>query len=177
MTCRPSRRESASAARGPAGRFPAPAADRLQLLHSCRLPVSVSAYPEGIALTTRRYAGIEPRRAGGPNAEPQAARLNVRFVTWAGTWRVTRGVPGYPKRMKACCPPGQGCNAPAGREEPCLLWRVERVDSPDANRALALWHRFRSAQRSHRPSRERRFLRRAYARARDDAVPWRPHLP
>src|SRR5215207_8126807 len=178
MTCRPSRRESALAARGPARHFPAPAADRLQLLHSCRLPVSVSPYPEGLALTTRRYAGIEPRRAPVVRMRSaQAARLGVRFVTWAGRWRVTRGVPGYPKCMKACCPPGQGCNAPPGREEPCLLWRVERADSPDANRALALWDRFRSPQRSHRPSRERRFLRRAYARARDDAVPWRPHLP
>jgi hypothetical protein len=58
-----------------------------------------------------------------------------------------------------------------------VLGRVRRADSPDANRALALWERFRSAQRSHGSSRERRFLRRAYERARDDAVPWRPQLP
>jgi hypothetical protein len=79
--------------------------------------------------------------------------------------------------MKACCPQGQGCNAPAGREEPCLLRQVRLTDSPDANRALALWDRFRRAQRSHGSSKERRFLRRAYARARDNAVPWRPQLP
>jgi hypothetical protein len=79
--------------------------------------------------------------------------------------------------MKACCPQGQGCNAPAGREEPCLLRRVKRSDSPDAGRALALWERFVLAQRSHGSRRERRFLRRAYQRARDDAFPWRPQLP
>jgi hypothetical protein len=79
--------------------------------------------------------------------------------------------------MKPCCPPGQGCNAPAGREEPCLLQRVERSDSPEASRAVALWERFVWAQRSHRSRRERRFLRRAYERARDNAVPWRPHFP
>jgi len=81
------------------------------------------------------------------------------------------------KAVKACCPPGQGCNAPAGHEEPCLLRRVERSDSADASRAVALWERFVSAQRDHGSRRERRFLRRAYARARDNAVPWRPQLP
>ena len=78
--------------------------------------------------------------------------------------------------MKPCCPPGQGCNAPAGQEEPCLLLRCERSDSHEASRAVRLWMRFSSARRSHRPRRERRFLRRAYARARDNAVPWRPSL-
>jgi len=79
--------------------------------------------------------------------------------------------------MKTCCPPGQGCNAPAGHEEPCLLARARHSDSPDANRAVALWERFTRAQRAHGSGRERRFLRRAYARARDDALPWRPQLP
>jgi len=79
--------------------------------------------------------------------------------------------------MKACCPPGQGCNAPAGREEPCLLGRVRGSDSPDANRAVALWDRFVRVQRSRGTRKEQRFLRRAYARARDNAVPWRPQLP
>lgn len=76
--------------------------------------------------------------------------------------------------MKHCCPPGQGCNAPVGREEPCLLRRCQRSDSQDATRAVTLWKRFTGAQRAHRPGRERRFLRRAYARARDTAMPWRP---
>jgi len=84
---------------------------------------------------------------------------------------------GYMLGMKACCPPGQGCNAPTGQEEPCLLSRARRSESPDAGRAVALWERFTRAQRGHRPGSERRFLRRAYARARDDALPWRPRLP
>lgn len=84
---------------------------------------------------------------------------------------------GYAPAMKACCPPGQGCNAPVGHVEPCLLRRVERSDSPDASRAVALWERFINAQGDKGSRRERRFLRRAYARARDNAVPWRPQLP
>lgn len=79
--------------------------------------------------------------------------------------------------MKSCCPPGQGCNAPAGHEEPCLLLRVRRSHSPQADRAVALWESFMNARRDHRSRRQRRFLRRAYARARDQALPWRPHLP
>jgi len=57
--------------------------------------------------------------------------------------------------MKACCPPGEGCNAPAGREEPCLLWRCRRLDSPSADRAVALWATFVSAERERRPGRQR----------------------
>jgi hypothetical protein len=76
--------------------------------------------------------------------------------------------------MKPCCPPGQGCNAPAGHEESCLLLRCQRSDSREASRAVTLWRSFTSAQRTHRSGRERRFRRRAYARARDTAMPWRP---
>lgn len=78
--------------------------------------------------------------------------------------------------MKLCCPPSEGCNAPVGREEPCRLKECQRVRSPDAARALALWGRLMEAQRQRRPKTERRFLRRAYARARDEAAPWRPSL-
>jgi hypothetical protein len=78
--------------------------------------------------------------------------------------------------MKACCPPGQGCNAPAGREEPCFLQKCRRSDSPQADRAAALWDSFIEARLEHRSAEQRRFLRRAYARARDRAVPWRPRL-
>ena len=78
--------------------------------------------------------------------------------------------------MKPCCPPGQGCNAPAGREEPCFLLKCEQTESPQADRAVRLWRSFMWARRQHRPRTERRFLRRAYARARDNAVPWRPTL-
>jgi hypothetical protein len=79
--------------------------------------------------------------------------------------------------MNACCPPGQGCNAPAGREEPCFLQQCRRADSPQADRALELWDSFIRAREEHWSRRQRRFLRRAYARARDRAVPWRPQLP
>jgi hypothetical protein len=78
--------------------------------------------------------------------------------------------------VKPCCPPGQGCNAPAAQYEECFLRRCRGSGSSSADRAVALWQRFVAAQAAHRPGRERRFLRRAYARARDDAVPWRPRL-
>jgi hypothetical protein len=42
---------------------------------------------------------------------------------------------------------------------------------------MALWESVIRAEREHRPGRHRRFLKRAYARARDRAVPWRPDLP
>jgi hypothetical protein len=58
-----------------------------------------------------------------------------------------------------------------------VLRRVRRSDSADADRAVALWDRFMRAQRSRGSRKERRFLRRAYARARDNALPWRPQLP
>jgi len=41
---------------------------------------------------------------------------------------------------------------------------------------VALWRSFMKARREHQPRRQRRFLRRAYARARDRAEPWRPKL-
>ena len=78
--------------------------------------------------------------------------------------------------MKPCCPPGQGCNAPAGREEPCLLLKCRRSDSAQSDRAVELWDAFIEARRDQRPRRHRRVVRRAYARARDRAVPWRPSL-
>jgi len=78
--------------------------------------------------------------------------------------------------MKPCCPPGQGCNAPPGHEEPCFLLKCRATETPQADRAVELWRTFISARHDHRPGRERRFLRRAYARARDRAVPWRPSL-
>ncbi|HYX78635.1 MAG TPA: hypothetical protein VE727_04670 [Solirubrobacterales bacterium] len=41
---------------------------------------------------------------------------------------------------------------------------------------MDLWASLVQARRERRSRRERRFLRRAYARARDRAVPWRPQL-
>ena len=79
--------------------------------------------------------------------------------------------------MKACCPPGQGCNAPAGSEEPCFLVKCRRSESPQASRAVELWDSFTKARLERLSLGQRRFLRRAYARARDRAVPRRPRLP
>jgi len=77
--------------------------------------------------------------------------------------------------VKACCPPGEGCNGPPGHEETCALWRCRRSDEPEAVRALTLWERFVAARDEHRSRAQRRFLRRAYIRARDQAVPpWTP---
>ena len=73
--------------------------------------------------------------------------------------------------MKPCCPPGQGCNAPAGREEPCFLQRCRKSESAEADRAVGLWESFVAARRGRRSPRRRRFLRRAYARARDPRLP------
>ena len=79
--------------------------------------------------------------------------------------------------MKPCCPPGQGCNAPAGREEGCFLQKCRHAASPQADRAVELWVSFITAQREHQARRHRRFLRRAYARARRSGGPLAPAAP
>jgi hypothetical protein len=75
--------------------------------------------------------------------------------------------------MRACCRPGEGCNArPHG--DACALVQLRRDGGRDAGRALALWRRVEAARGPER-ARERRFLRRAYARARDRALgEWTP---
>jgi hypothetical protein len=59
--------------------------------------------------------------------------------------------------------------------EPCVLSELRRETNPDAQRALTLWARYTRALES--SPRNRRFLARAYARARDRALglwtPWR----
>ena len=78
--------------------------------------------------------------------------------------------------MKACCPPGEGCNGPPGYQEACVLWRCRQSPRPEAMRALRLWERFTAARREQCPRAQRRFLRRAYQRARDQALsPWTPN--
>jgi hypothetical protein len=53
----------------------------------------------------------------------------------------------------------------------CALTELRRSDSPQAQRALELWRRYERAE----GARGRRFLRRAYERARDNALaPWTP---
>jgi hypothetical protein len=76
--------------------------------------------------------------------------------------------------MRACCPPGEGCNAP-GAKQRCALTALRRTADPEAKQALRLWHYYQDAA-GPGASRQRRFLRRAYARARDRALglwtPW-----
>lgn len=73
--------------------------------------------------------------------------------------------------MPRCCPPGEGCNA-RHADEPCALTELRRSEDPSAQRALALWDRY---EHSHARPRGRRFLRRAYERARDGALAaWAP---
>ena len=78
--------------------------------------------------------------------------------------------------MKACCPPGEGCNGPPGQQGPCALYICRRSRRPEAERALRLWERFNEARRGQGSRHHRRTLRRAYQRTRDQAVssPWTP---
>jgi hypothetical protein len=68
--------------------------------------------------------------------------------------------------MALCCPPGHGCNAPSG-DEPCALslCRAAGPEESDAAVALDRWGAFENAG-----TRERRFRRRAFERARDRAL-------
>src|ERR1700727_591898 len=70
--------------------------------------------------------------------------------------------------MADCCPPGHGCNAPGGGE-PCALalCRVAAEDEGDA--ALAL-DRGEAREASSEGDGQRRFRRRAFERARDQAL-------
>lgn len=73
--------------------------------------------------------------------------------------------------MAECCPPGEGCNA-VGGGEPCALAVLRRDERPEARRALSLWESYEHETGSRQA---RRFLRRAYARARERALgPWTP---
>jgi hypothetical protein len=75
--------------------------------------------------------------------------------------------------MKACCPPGDGCNA-IGPPARCLLDVLRGDASEEARRALSLWEQLEQA-RGPGTARERRFLRRAFGRSRDRAVgEWTP---
>jgi hypothetical protein len=84
-------------------------------------------------------------------------------------------LPGNAIPMKPCCRPGEGCNGPPSYQAPCALWRCRRDPRPEAARAVRLWERFSAARRERRPRAQRRFLRRAYQRARDRALgSWTP---
>ena len=72
--------------------------------------------------------------------------------------------------MRRCCPPGRGCNA-AERAEPCLLelCRAAR-EEPEAALAVLRWDEWQQARRPTTGRAERRFRRRAYERARENAL-------
>lgn len=71
--------------------------------------------------------------------------------------------------MADCCPPGRGCNSPRGNE-PCALalCSLDKLE-PEAALALARWEELqRVNEQDHRA--EHRFRRRAFERARDQAL-------
>src|SRR2546430_17741727 len=75
--------------------------------------------------------------------------------------------------MRRCCPPGRGCNAAErGEPEPCVLelCRAAR-EEPEAALAVLRWDEWQQAPRRAMGRAERRFRRRAYERARENAPP------
>jgi hypothetical protein len=73
--------------------------------------------------------------------------------------------------MRACCPPGHGCNAAGGAETCALeLCRAAAAGQKDAALALKRWNAFELARARGRSERECRFRRRAFERARDRAL-------
>src|SRR6476661_10728977 len=72
--------------------------------------------------------------------------------------------------MPRCCPPGRGCNA-IERGEPCVLelCRAAR-EEPEAARAVLRWDEWQQARRRATGRAEWRFRRRAYERARENAL-------
>lgn len=74
--------------------------------------------------------------------------------------------------MKPCCPPGHGCNDPEGRE-PCALelCQAAALEEGDAALAVERWSDLeRARHRSQGGDGEERFRRRAFQRARDQAL-------
>jgi hypothetical protein len=73
--------------------------------------------------------------------------------------------------MQACCPTGLGCNAKT-RDQLCVL-QVFELTAPtiaEAATALACWKAFRTIERQGAGAAERRFRRRVYERAREEAL-------
>jgi len=70
-----------------------------------------------------------------------------------------------------CCPEGRGCNAPE-RGEPCLLdlYRSAAAEVPEAGLALGRWEDWQSARERGCRRSEWRFRKRAYERARAEAM-------
>ncbi len=75
-------------------------------------------------------------------------------------------------KMRACCPPNRGCNT-HGIEQPCVLtiFRAAEATIEEARVAVDRWEALESAEgREGAGAGERRFRRRAYERARDQAL-------
>jgi hypothetical protein len=70
--------------------------------------------------------------------------------------------------MAECCPPGRGCNAPSGNE-PCALTLCHIAAEEEGDAALAL-DRWQALEAASDGDGERRFRRRAFERARDQAL-------
>src|SRR5437870_13921192 len=75
------------------------------------------------------------------------------------------------RRMALCCPHARGCNA-AERSEPCLLDLCRRAarELPEAALALARWEDWQRARERGCRRSEWRFRKRAYERARAEAL-------
>jgi len=73
--------------------------------------------------------------------------------------------------MRYCCPPGHGCNAPGG-DESCALsvFGSAAADDVDAATAVTRWEEWQEACQPAHSEGERRFRRRAFQRARDQAL-------
>ncbi len=70
--------------------------------------------------------------------------------------------------MAECCPPGHGCNAPDG-QEPCALTLCQAAADEEGDAALAI-DRWQALEEASEGDGERRFRRRAFERARDQAL-------
>jgi hypothetical protein len=70
-----------------------------------------------------------------------------------------------------CCPPNRGCNA-SGTEQPCVLtiFRAAAPTTEEARRAVDRWEALQRLEREGAGASERRFRRRAYERARQEAL-------
>jgi hypothetical protein len=73
--------------------------------------------------------------------------------------------------MRSCCPPNHGCNA-HDTQQPCVLtiFRTAADTTEEARRALERWDALELTEHEGAGAGERRFRRRAYERAREQAL-------
>ena len=73
--------------------------------------------------------------------------------------------------MTVCCPPSRGCNA-GGADQACALELCTTIAAElgEAAEAVSRWQIFLEACEHGPNENERRFRRRAYQRARDEAL-------